>query len=682
MPGENWNPYAENDDDEEARRAEEARKQAEEEARRAEELSRILGGGEEKGLFGFAPETDNEGDAEEEKREDEVFGFPEAEPETDESESPDQETTPPTSQETGTSDDEGQADEAEGALDIDHSSGGAEENDQPGESEEIPADETEEGETPDSITDASAETEPAESEHIAPDEAEPSASDTDAPEKAAGEHGELAEDEHVEIPRDAPAEPVQTEGEPPLEPADTEEPEPEEPAEADAPTVETDVTDKEEQQAALDNEDTREGLMPADEGSAAAETAQEAEGETAEPEPIPEHSEPDPNGSLDADKTKIPHHTPEKTEIALDDTESGLPPDQKPKEPSELEAEVPEAESPEDEEIQVPAHEQEADDEGISEGEANEMLREQKNARRKVLEEFRRQQEAQIDKDAEAGKPAQPNKGIKEYMDEMAPAILVGSFIDDSSKRRDRKLGRRIDEANQDLEKLKVDTQDSIEARARRAETRQEASIETELADAQQAEESSEAQAGRNDITGESMPDTVYMAPEAGEHPEQKTLAHNESQDGDNILAETIPDEQVARANQELSTSGEMDRTSGEETYIETLATQNEMHQNRPEELGFDERQERAASQPPPDDSVIPSESQRSTRSGATPLSDILTDRSAQLDGSVDMQSINDQNPPQISEQDNTEHYKPAIKAGFITGVIVISLVAIYLIFR
>ena len=58
-------------------------------------------------------------------------------------------------------------------------------------------------------------------------------------------------------------------------------------------------------------------------------------------------------------------------------------------------------------------------------------------------------------------------------MDDMAPAILVGSFLHDLSKRRDKKLGRKIDEANQDIEQLKSDTADAIDASARRAEERQ-----------------------------------------------------------------------------------------------------------------------------------------------------------------------------------------------------------------
>ena len=99
-----------------------------------------------------------------------------------------------------------------------------------------------------------------------------------------------------------------------------------------------------------------------------------------------------------------------------------------------------------------------------------------KNARQKVLDEFRKQQEAihEAQTDDKVERPAtRPNKGPKEYMDDMAPAILVGSFVHDLSKRRDRKLGRKIDEANQDIEQLKSDTADAIDASARRAEERQ-----------------------------------------------------------------------------------------------------------------------------------------------------------------------------------------------------------------
>ncbi|HEX5455865.1 MAG TPA: hypothetical protein VFW77_00690 [Candidatus Saccharimonadales bacterium] len=663
MPGENWNPYAEaGDEEEEARAAEaEARKRAEEEERRAEELKKIFGSAEG-GMFGFSPEAEDEDEEAGNEEEGGIFsGLGEAVSEGDE-------------------DNDGEPEEeADSILDIDHGSGnetsGEEDESENGESQAIEEEPVElEAEIAEAVEEepVEEEVEPARAEE--PTGAETIESQDDSAEEEVAEQEAEADEPAEEIA------PVPVEEEP--APAEDEPAEDLEPTEAEQTVELPEAEDTEEEpieaeEEPLEAEEEPEGpeeisdmeTEEEDTTEAGGEDAQEVEDSTAEdnePEPIPEEEVAAAElAAEEEDHGRIPEHMPHKAEIPLDEAETEAQ--------EQAEAEVVAAESED---------EQPGADEAEPDLEAEEMLREEKNARERVLDEFRKQQEAVNEAQAEnkAEKPAaRPNKGPKEYMDEMAPAILVGSFVNDLSRGRDRKLGRRIDEANRDIEQIKSNTADAIEAGARRAEKRQ-AMHDEERIEQQTGEQDENTTVERHISNEEALLDnrdekheSAIREGEADESAEISSVA----------AAEAPGEERSGLSNQEFSgqTDEYINTEGNEEISVETLASSHETDAVRHEELSFDERQERV-SLTPPDDDTDTSIHHGQSENGAKSISDILNYTHRTSARSADLHEVGSDTSLISSEVSSTaKEHESAIKAGVIAGLTVAVLIAAFLIF-
>jgi hypothetical protein len=310
------------------------------------------------------------------------------------------------------------------------------------------------------------------------------------------------------------------------------------------------------------------------------------------------------------------------------------------------------------------------------------MLREEMNARERVLDEFRKQQEALNEAQAadNSEKPdAQPNKGPKEYMDEIAPAILVGSFVHDLSKQRDKKLGRRIEEANKDIEQLKSDTADAIEASARRAEARQ--ALQTEAGIKQMG--NNEFQQGKTDGEKPISTDEALL----DNHDERHEAAIREGEADDSaeitsVAASEAPEENQFNNQEASGYPGEnANGTSAENISAENLGPGQETDTAKPEELAFDERQERISQRPFDESAGVSTHSRQA--GGATPISDILSGTHAKTAaGHVNTDATDTDSPlvpPELSSA--ARNYQSAIKAGVIAGLSIVVLIVAYLIF-
>jgi hypothetical protein len=309
----------------------------------------------------------------------------------------------------------------------------------------------------------------------------------------------------------------------------------------------------------------------------------------------------------------------------------------------------------------------------IDETEDMAALKEEQDAQRKALDEVRQRLDGHY-KDKEKSKDG---SNIEDYMID-TDTMNMGLLVHYLSKRRDRKLGSEIEKTNKELEKIKSEGQDSTASELHQAELSQE-QYSDEEGEGEQIENSDHIEEGEQIEAGEK----TELQPAYSEAvPTQETEEKVAEELGYISDQETPEDEHLVQANQELSGSSEKNSNmEQEEVEVETLVKQTETPQHRPEE-SFDKRQEKVA-QPKDDKTVVGTGSEYPEQS-ATPISDILANRgdyaSELSEGDRNLSS--EDREQEAGHEKYARDYKSSVQAGAVAGLIIITLLILYLIFR